>query len=122
MTGYVALNNAKKQVLEFKQDLPGRILRQLAKMAIEIVNDLMYLALTESTINECTQKFFFFPNGCKKGSDEKHLPSYVVSFLPRVFCHKQKKMIAEWIGTKLLSLIVSFFVPIMELVFRSKWQ
>ena len=74
-------------MLEFKYDFLERVLLPLTNRAIEMDTDLMYLALTASTIKE-----FMTGEGCniytnwvqKNCIDRDYIPDDVFNFFPRV--------------------------------------
>ena len=95
IVGFVTLNNVKQQMLEFKYDFLGRVARPLTNRAIEMDTDLMYLALTESTINECmtAEACEIYTNWVQKNCSERdYVPDDVFNFLSRVCCEQHKKL------------------------------
>ena len=50
LMGFIVLNNAKQQMLEFRYNFLGRIMQPKVFCAMEMDTDFRYLALTESSL------------------------------------------------------------------------
>lgn len=115
IVGFTALNNAKQRMLEFKYDFLGALMRPLTCRAIEMDTDSMYIAISETTFEEClTADASIKLNKWKieNCNDDDYMPDADIKFLPRTCCDKHRQFDKrtpglfkiEWSGTEMVCL------------------